>query len=140
MRAWVISNACVCSLIGMVSVTLLLLAIMMIALLDFVLRIKEVEDHWLDGLLLLRISHLLNLIVNLGYILLGKLLPLLHSQVTLEHHLLHRVVSLHVLFCVATARPECAPILSNWEPEATLLAVSCDRILNGIVHGVRARN
>ena len=138
MRAWVISNPCVCSLIGMVSVTLLLLAIMMIALLDFVLRIKEVEDHWLDGLLLLRVSHLLDLTVKLGHILLGKLLPLLHSQVTLEHHLLHRVVSMHVFFCVATARPKCASILSNWKPKAALLAVRCGSILNGIVHWVRA--
>lgn len=138
MGAWIVSNARVCSLIGMVSVALFLLTIVMVTLLDFVLRVEEVEDHWLDGLLLLRVPHLLNLIVELGHILLGKLLPLLHSQVTLEHHLLHRVVRLHVFFCVAAARPECAPILPNWEPKATLLAVRCDRILNGVVHGVRA--
>ena len=53
MGAWIVSNARVCSLIGMVSVALFLLTIVMVTLLDFVLRVEEVEDHWLDGLLLL---------------------------------------------------------------------------------------
>ena len=55
----------------MVTITLLLLSVVMVALLDFVLGVEEIKDHGLNSLLLLRVTHLLDLIVELGSVRLG---------------------------------------------------------------------
>ena len=90
----------------------LLLLTIVIPMLHIVLRVEEVEDHRLHGLLLLRMPHLLDLVV-LG----GLLLPLregLHSSdlLLLAHHLEGSIAML-LVFCVATPRPKSAAILSG---------------------------
>lgn len=58
----------------MIPIALLLFTVVMVALLDLVLRVEEVKDHGLHSLLLLRVTHLLNLAVELGRVRLSQLL------------------------------------------------------------------
>ena len=64
MGTWIATSSRVRSLVTNIPITVLF-SIVMVSLLDFVLRIEKVEDHWLDCLLLLRVSHLLQLAIDL---------------------------------------------------------------------------
>lgn len=64
MGTWIATSSRVRSLVTIIPITVLF-SIVMVSLLYFVLRIEKVEDHWLDCLLLLRVSHLLQLAIDL---------------------------------------------------------------------------
>ena len=122
MIALVYALMCPTSRMTDIPIALLLFSIV-VPLLHLILRIEEVKDHWLNGLLLLRVAHLLKLTIKFGSVSLRQLLPLLHAQVALEHDLFERMFSLHVLLSVTASGSKCAPILPHRKDNSTILSV-----------------
>ena len=123
MRTWIATSASVCARVSMIPVTALLFSVVMVSLLDFIFWIEKVEDHRLHCLLLMRVSHLLQLgteflSVLMRLIVAHLLLLLLHlsvlqAHVSRDHDRFQRLFRLYLLLRVTTSRSKCTSVLAN---------------------------